>query len=81
MSPSEGQVAVMVECSRPWQTDVIFVAMNDLAEKVHVEDLIANRNATAKSYPCVFDLTVLFFWVFCFLASSLASKFEIDLPR
>ena len=34
--------------------------MNDLAEKVYVEDLITNRNATAKSYSCVFDLTIVF---------------------
>ena len=57
---SSGQVAEMAKCSRPSQTDVIFVAKNDLAEKVFVEDFIANRNATAKSYPCVFDLTFCF---------------------
>ena len=77
----KGKYRQMVKCSRPWQIGVIFLAMHDLAEKVHVKDLIANRNATAKSYPCAFDLTVVFFWVFCFLASSLASKFAIDLPR
>ena len=49
------------------------------AEKVYVEHLIAGRNATVKSYPCVFHLT--FFWVFFFLASSLASKFAVDLPQ
>ena len=55
-----GKCQQMVKCSRSWQTDVIFLAMSDLAEKVHVEDLIANRSATNKSYPFVFDLTVLF---------------------
>ena len=39
----------MVKFSRPSQTDVIFVAMSDFAGKVYVEDLIANRNVTAKS--------------------------------
>ena len=38
----------------------MFVAMNVLAEKVYVEDLIANKNVTVKSYPCVFDLTICF---------------------
>ena len=60
MSQSEGQVAPMVKCSRPSQTDVIFVAMNDHAEKVQVEDLVSNANVTVKSYPCVFDLTLVF---------------------
>ena len=60
MSQSEGQVEVLVNCSRPRQTDVIFVAMNDLAEKVYVEHLIAGRKATVKSYPCVFHLTFFF---------------------
>ena len=59
-SPSEGQASAMVKCCRPWQTDVIFVAMNDLDERVCVDDLFLNRNATAKSYPCAFDLTFLF---------------------
>ena len=59
VTPS-GQVAEVVNCSRPSQTDVIFVAMDALAEKVYVADFIANRNATAKSYPCVFDLTLCF---------------------
>ena len=68
MSQSEGQVAVMVKCSRLSQTDAIFVARNDLAEKVYVEDCITNRTATAKSNPCVFDLT------FCFSQSSLVGK-------
>ena len=57
MPHSKGQVAVMVKCSRPSRTDVIFVAMNDLAEKVYVELLIANRDVTVKSYPCVVDPT------------------------
>ena len=78
MSQSEGQVAVMVKRSRPSQTDAIFVTKNDLAEKVNVEDFIANRTVTAKTYPCVFDLTC--FSVFC-MAPSLASKFASDLPR
>ena len=60
MSQSEGQGAVMVKRSRPSQTDAIFVARNDLAEKDYVEDFIANRTVTAKSYPCVFDLTFCF---------------------
>ena len=58
---SSGQAAEMEKCSRPSKTDVIFVSMDALAEKVYVEDLIAYRNATAKSYPCVFDPTLLFF--------------------
>ena len=61
MSQSEGQVVVMSNCSRPSQTDVIFVAMNDLAEKVHVEVLIAIQDVTVKSYPGVVDLTCCFF--------------------
>ena len=60
MSQSEWQVTVMVKCGRPSQTDVMFVAMNDLAEKVYVEDLIANKIASANLYPCVFDLTLFF---------------------
>ena len=64
---SSGQVAEMVKCSRPSQTDVIFVAMDAFAEKVYVEDLIANKNVTAKSYLCVLDLT---FFVFLSLFAS-----------
>ena len=36
---SSGQVAEMVTCSRPSQTDVIFVGMDALADKVFVEDM------------------------------------------
>ena len=75
------QVAEMAKCSRPSQADVIFVAMDALLERIHVEDLIAIRNVTAMSYPCVFDLTVCFSESFCFMASSLASSFAIDLPH
>ena len=58
---SSVQVVDMVKCSRPSQTDVIFVAMDALAEKVYVEDFTANRIVTARSYPRVFDSTFLFF--------------------
>ena len=74
MSQSVGQVAVKVKYSRPSQTDVIFVAMNDLADQVYVEDLIANRNVTSKSYACGFDLT------FCF-SESFASWLHTCLPN
>ena len=63
---SSDQVAEMSKFSRPSQTDVIFVAMDALLERIHVEDLIANRNVTAMSYPCVFDLTVCFSESFAF---------------
>ena len=56
---SSSQVVEMVKCSRPSQTDIISVAMDDLVEKVCAEDFIANGNATAKSYPCVLDLIFL----------------------
>ena len=36
--------------------DVFFVAMDAFVEKIFVEDLIAKRNVTARSYPCVVDL-------------------------
>ena len=45
---SSGQVAEMVKCSRPSQTESIFVATDAFAGKVYVEDLIAKRNMTAK---------------------------------
>ena len=38
--------------------------MDAFDEKVFEEDFIANRNVTAESYPCVLDLTLLFFSVF-----------------
>ena len=47
----------MSKCSRSSQADVIFVAMDALVEKINVENVIAKRNATAMSNPCVFDLT------------------------
>ena len=53
-------MAVIVKCSRPSQTDVIFVAMNDLAEKENVEVLITIQDVTVKSHPCVVDLTCCF---------------------
>ena len=78
---SSGQVAEMARCSRPSQTDVTFVVMKAFAEKVYVEDFIANRSLTAKSKTCWLDLTFLFSCVFCFSASFLASEFALDLPR
>ena len=48
---SSGQVAEMVKCSRPSQTDVIFVAMDAFAEKVYVEDLIAERMRLPSRIP------------------------------
>ena len=80
---SSGQVAEMVKCSRPSQTESIFVTTDAFAEKVYVENLSAKRNVTAKSYPCVFYLTFFCFSEsFWFLASAfLASKFATDLPR
>ena len=65
---SSGQVAEMVKCSRPSQTESIFVATDAFAGKVYVEDLSAKRNVTARSYPCVLDLTFLFFCVFLLLS-------------
>ena len=56
------------------QTDIIFVAMNALVERINVEDLIAKRNVTAMSYPCVLDLT------FCF-SESFASWLHPWLPN
>ena len=53
---SLGQVAEMANCSRPSPTDVIFVAMDALVERIYVEDLIAKRNVTAMSYSCVVHL-------------------------
>ena len=50
----------MEKCNRPSQTTVIFAAVDALVEKIYVEDFIANRNVTAMSYPCVFDLTSCF---------------------
>ena len=35
-----------------------------LVERIYVEDLIAKRNVTARSYPCVCWSDSLFFWVF-----------------
>ena len=61
---SEGQVTVVAKCSRQSQTDVIFVTMDDLVERIYVDNLIAKRSVTAKKYPCAFDLT------FCFSESS-----------
>ena len=55
---SSYQVAEMAKCSRPSQTNVTFVAMDALVERIYVEDLLANRAATAMLYPCVFDLTL-----------------------
>ena len=49
-------MAEMANCSQPSPTDVIFVAMDALVERIHVEDLIAKRNATAMSYPSVVHL-------------------------
>ena len=60
----------MVKCSRPSQTDVIFVAMDALVERIYVEDPIAKGNVTAMSYSCMFDLT------FCF-PESFAPGFQI----
>ena len=57
---SSGQVAEMAKCSRASQTDVIFVAMDALVEWIYAEGLLAKSNATAMSYPCVFDLTFVF---------------------
>ena len=45
-------------------------AMDVLVERIYVEGLIADRNVTVMSYPCVLDL-----------ASPLASSFAIDFPR
>ena len=59
---SSSPVAETAKCSRPSNTDLMFVAMEVLVERIHVEDLIVNRNATARSYPCVLGLT------FCFLS-------------
>ena len=55
VTPRE-QVAVMATCGRQSRTDVIFFATDALAERIYVDDLIAKRNVTALSYPCVFDL-------------------------
>ena len=44
---SEGQVAVVAKCSSQSQTDVIFVAMIALVERIYVDNLIAKRNVTA----------------------------------
>ena len=74
MSQSERQVAVMVKCSRPSRTDVIFVAMNDLAEKVYVEVLITSNDVTVKSYPGVVDLT-------CCISESFVSGLHPWLPN
>ena len=57
---SSDQVAEIAKCSRLSQTVVIFVAIDVLVERIFVEDLIANRDATAISYPCVFGLTFVF---------------------
>ena len=51
----------LVKCSRPPQADVIFVAVDALAEEVYVEDFTANRIVIAKSFPCVFDPTLCFY--------------------
>ena len=53
---SSGQVAEMAKCSRPSQTDVIFVTKDALVERIYVQDLIAERNVTVILYPCVVDL-------------------------
>ena len=71
---SSSQVAEMAKCSRPPQTDVIFVARDALIERIYVEDLIAKRNVTTRSYPCVLDLTVVFLSLF---ASKLILGFQI----
>ena len=44
--------------------------MDALVERIYVADLIAQRNVTAKPYPCVLDLTSMFF---CLFASYLHS--------
>ena len=59
-----GQVAGMTKCYSLSQTDVIFVATDARILKIYEDSLIAARNVTAKTYPCVFDLT------FCFSESS-----------
>ena len=46
----------MAKCGCRSQRDVIFVAMDALVERIHVEDLIVKRNVTAMSHPCVVDL-------------------------
>ena len=38
------------------KTDVIFVARDAFVERIYMEDLLAKRNVTAMSYPCVVDL-------------------------
>ena len=48
---SSGHVAEITKCSRPSQTDVIFVAMDALVERIYVEGLIAKRNVTACRIP------------------------------
>ena len=54
---SSGQVAEMAKSSRPSQTDVIFVAMDAVVERIYEDDLIAKRNVTAMLYLCAFDLS------------------------
>ena len=53
---SSGQVAEMAKCSRPSQTDVLFVAMDpllrDLCRGPHCQE-----NTIAMSQPCVVDLS------------------------
>ena len=44
---SEGQVGAVAKCSRQSQTDVIFVAMIAIVERIYVDDLIVKRNVTA----------------------------------
>ena len=64
----------MAKCSRPSQTDVIFVTKDALFERIYVQDLIAKRNVTALSYPCVFDQTP------CFSESFLLPSFIPGVP-
>ena len=54
MSQSEGQVAVVAKCSRQSQTEVIFVAMDALVERIYVEDLIAKKMRLPCRIPACF---------------------------
>ena len=53
---TSGHVADIAKSSRSSPTDVIFVAINALIERIYVEDIIAKRNVTVKTYSCVIHL-------------------------